>query len=161
MRLIMHAMSNAAAGATLHASAEFGFIPDTLRAQCRNLVRSYHAMHGYSCLPDLLWKAGLSGFIDRHRDLREALRKATTTRSARTANSLLEIIATDVLALEVLAREYANWSVMLPAAKIMAAELLEENTPASRTWLMEHYLYPPRYGSRTTPIAYAAELPSL
>jgi hypothetical protein len=112
-------------------------------------------MHGYSCLPDLLWKAGLSGFIDHHRDLREALKKATTTRSARTANRLLEMIATEALALEVLAREYANWSAMLPAAKIMAAELLEENTPASRTWLMEHYLYPPRYGSRTTSIAFA------
>jgi hypothetical protein len=57
------------------------------------------------------------------------------------------MIATEVLSLEVLAREYANWSAILPAAKITAIELLDAATPTSRTWLMEHYLYPPRYDS--------------
>ncbi|MGO4716606.1 hypothetical protein [Bradyrhizobium sp. 2TAF24] len=128
-------------------AVSFDFIPDALRAQCRNLVTTYHAMHGYACLPDMLWKSGLRDFIDGHRNLREALRKASTARSARAANLLFASIATEILSLEVLAREYANWSAILPAAKLLATELLERGAPASRTWLMAHYLYPPRFDS--------------
>ncbi|WP_315837945.1 hypothetical protein [Bradyrhizobium prioriisuperbiae] len=126
---------------------EFSFIPDTLRSQCRNLIQTFHAMHGYSCLPNMLWKAGLSGFIEKHRNLNDVLRKASTTRSARQANDMFVTIATEILSLEVLAREYANWSAVLPAAKTIATEMLDASTPTTRTWLMEHYLYPPRYNS--------------
>jgi hypothetical protein len=149
----MEAMSNTAGEAPNEVTSrrasttEFSFVPDTLRSQCRNLIQTFHAMHGYSCLPNILWKAGLSGFIEKHPNLREALRKASTTRSARTANGLFVTIATEVLSLEVLAREYANWSAILPEAKLKAIELLDQSTQGPRTWLMEHYLYPPRYDS--------------
>ena len=135
--------------------SEFSFIPDTLRTQCRSLIQTYHAMHGYSCLPNMLWKAGLGGFIEKHRNLSEAFKKASTTRSARKSNDLFVNIATEVLSLEVLAREYANWSAILPAAKVKAIELLDESAPGARTWLMEHYLYPPRYDSPAAVIALA------
>jgi hypothetical protein len=134
-------------------AVSFAFVPDALRAQCRNLVHTYHAMHGHACLPDMLWKSGLREFIDKHGNLRDALRKASTARSARTANALFAAIATEILSLEVLAREYANWSAILPAAKLLAAELLERGTPPSRTWLMAYYLYPPRFDSPAATIA--------
>lgn len=147
MHVISKADPSAANERDAAAAVCFDFVPETLRAQCRNLVRTYHAMHGCACLPDMLWKSGLREFIDRHRNLRDALRKASTVRSARTANELFAAIATEILSLEVLAREYANWSTVLPAAKLLATELLERDTPPARTWLMAHYLYPPRFGS--------------
>ena len=128
----------------------FGFIPDELRSQCHRLIVTFHEMHGYSCLPDLLWKAGLASFIEQHSALSNALQKASTARSARRANEFFVIIAVEILALEVLARDYASWSGISPAARDKAVELLGDGTPASRTWLIEHYLYPPRYD---TPVA--------
>lgn len=148
----MHVISNADpcapdAARDAVAAVSFPFVPDALRAQCRNLVQTYHAMHGHACLPDMLWKAGLHGFIAAHANLRDALRKASTARSARIANALFAALATEILALEVLAREYASWSASLPAAKLRAMELLERGTPPARTWLMAYYLYPPRFDS--------------
>lgn len=133
---------------------EFGFIPEDLRAQCHRLVVTYHEMHGYPCLPDMLWKAGLAGFIERHASLKDALQKASTARSARRANEFFVIIAAEVLALEVLARDYGSWSAALASARTSARELLEGGTPAGRAWLIEHYLYPPRQDNpagRTAP----------
>ncbi|KIF65788.1 hypothetical protein HY68_39370 [Streptomyces sp. AcH 505] len=157
MNVTLHASSDTpdAAPPAHGPGPEFGFIPDILRSQCRSLIQTYHAMHGYACLPDMLWKAGLGGFIEKHRNLSEAFKKASTTRSARKANGLFVIIATEVLSLEILAREYANWSAVLPAAKVRAIALLEESIPGARTWLMEHYLYPPRYDSPAAAIALA------
>ena len=58
----MHVISNADpcapdAARDAVAAVSFPFVPDALRAQCRNLVQTYHAMHGHACLPDMLWKA--------------------------------------------------------------------------------------------------------
>ncbi len=138
---------------------EFGFVPEALRTQCHKLVVSFHEMHGYACLPDMLWKAGLAGLIDRHKALRNALQKASTARSARRANEFFVIIAAESLALEVLARDYGNWSGAAPAARAKALEVLEAGTSAARTWLIEHYFYPPRYdspGARITPSSFAS-----
>lgn len=162
----MHVISNADPCARNEArdavgAVSFAFIPDALRAQCRNLVTTYHAMHGHACLPDMLWKAGLREFIAAHDTLREALRKASTARSARVANRLFVSIATEILSLEVLAREYASWSAVLPAAKRMAAELLERGAPPARTWLMAYYLYPPRFDSPAAAIAPAPTAPAV
>ncbi|MEW6639459.1 MAG: hypothetical protein AB1586_03070 [Pseudomonadota bacterium] len=157
----MHVISNADPSAPTKrrdavGAVAFDFIPEALRAQCRNLVHTYHAMHGHACLPDMLWKSGLREFIDKHRNLRDALRKASTARSARIANELFAAIATEILSLEVLAREYANWSAILPAAKLLAVELLERGTPPARTWLMAYYLYPPRFDSPAATITLPA-----
>jgi len=140
---------------------EFGFVPDELRSQCHRLIVSFHEMHGYLALPDMLWKAGLASLIGKHAGLNEALQKASTARSARRANEFFVIIASEILALEVLARNYANWSEVLPAAKTEALDLLGGSTPSSRTWLIEHYLYPPRYDSPAAQIPLPRSRPGL
>ena len=62
---------------------DLGFLPSHLTRQCRSLIESYHEVHGYACLPDVLWKSRLGPFIEKHRELRQYLRKASTTRSAK------------------------------------------------------------------------------
>jgi hypothetical protein len=118
-------------------------LPPTLVAQCRGLIYSYHDIHGYTCLPDMLWRAELEGFIKRQACLRQILRKASTTRSAKTANKGFVEIATAILSLEILASDFASWSTMFPEAKSIANALLR--TRSSRMFLMEYYLYPPKH----------------
>ncbi|MGO9356726.1 MAG: hypothetical protein ACLP1D_03520 [Xanthobacteraceae bacterium] len=140
---------------------EFSFVPGELRSQCHRLIVSFHEMHGYPCLPDMLWKAGLASLIEKHKALNEALQKASTARSARRANEYFIIVAAEILALEILARDYANWSGALPSAKATALELLGGNTPVVRTWLIEHYLYPPRYDTPAARVGLTPPPPSL
>ena len=42
---------------------DLGALPPSLAAQCRSLIESYHEIHGYGCLPNMLWRAELEGFI--------------------------------------------------------------------------------------------------
>lgn len=132
-------------GATLAKTETFdlGALPQTLAAQCRGLIESYHEIHGYACLPNMLWKAQLGDFINKHPHLRQILRKASTTRSAKVSNKGFIEIATAILALEILASDFASWSTMFPEAKSMANALLRMRGP--RMSLMEYYLYPPKH----------------
>jgi hypothetical protein len=118
-------------------------LPPSLAAQCRGLIESYHDIHGYGCLPNMLWRAELEGFIKKHPCLRQILRKASTTRSAKIANKGFVEIATAILSLEILASDFASWSTMFPEAKSMANTLLRMRS--ARMFLMEHYLYPPKH----------------
>ena len=118
-------------------------LPPSLAAQCRGLIESYHEIHGYGCLPNMLWRAELEGFIKKHPCLRQILRKASTTRSAKIANKGFVEIATAILSLEILASDFASWSTMFPEAKSMANALLRMRS--ARMFLMEHYLYPPKH----------------
>ena len=118
-------------------------LPPSLAAQCRGLIESYHEIHGYGCLPNMLWRAELEGFIKKHPCLRQILRKASTTRSAKIANKGFVEIATAILSLEILASDFASWSTMFPEAKSMANTLLRMRS--ARIFLMEHYLYPPKH----------------
>ena len=68
-------------------TVDFGFLPKSLVAQCEGLIESFHDLHGYSCLPDLLWKAGLGPFIEAHGQLRQLLRTASMTRSAKKSSA--------------------------------------------------------------------------
>ena len=122
---------------------DLGALPPSLAAQCRGLIESYHEIHGYGCLPNMLWRAGLEGFIKKHPCLRQILRKASTTRSAKNANKGFVEIATAILSLEILASDFASWSTMFPEAKSMANALLRMRR--ARMFLMEHYLYPPKH----------------
>jgi hypothetical protein len=122
---------------------DLGALPPSLAAQCRGLIESYHEIHGYGCLPNMLWRAELEGFIKKHPCLRQILRKASTTRSAKTANKGFVEIATAILSLEILASDFASWSTMFPEAKSMANALLRMRS--ARMFLMEHYLYPPKH----------------
>lgn len=126
-------------------SPDFGFLPNSLTTQCRSLIESYHDLHGYACLPDVLWKSRLGPFIERHHELQQLLRKASTTRSAKKANEGFARIATTILSLEILASSFAGWSAIYPEAGSAAHSILWRNSRSSQMPLMEFYLYPPKY----------------
>jgi hypothetical protein len=139
-------VSKAVDGVALVAGTESldpSILPQVLAAQCRRLIEGYHGLHGYGCLPNMLWRAELGDFINKHPQLRQILRKASTTRSAKTANKGFVEIATAILSLEILASDFASWSVMFPEAKAMANALLRSR--GSRMPLMDYYLYPPKH----------------
>ena len=123
---------------------DFGFLPDSLIGQCRRLIESYHELHGYACLPDMLWKARLGPFIETHREFRQLLRKASTTRSAKRSNEGFTQIATTLLSLEILASSFAGWSKIYPEAAAQARTILKRHMLGPSTPLMDFYLYPPK-----------------
>src|SRR5271167_2269037 len=126
-------------------SPDFSFLPQSLVVQCRSLIEGYHELHGHSCLPDILWKAGLGPFIETHREFRQILRKASTTRSAKKSNEGFVRIATTLLSLEILASGFAGWSAIYPQAAFRALAILKHNARGPHMPLMEFYLYPPKY----------------
>ena len=126
---------------------DLGFLPADLTAQCRNLIESYHDIHGYACLPDMLWRARLGPFIERHHEFRQRLRKASTTRSAKKSNQGFVEIATAILSLEILASSFAGWTALYPEAGASAHAVLKRQSGGSQTPLMDFYLYPPKYVS--------------
>ena len=125
--------------------ADLGFLPKSLTAQCRSLIESYHELHGYASLPNILWKAKLGPFIESHRESRQLLKKASTTRSAKKSNEGFGRIATKILALEILASSFAGWSAIYPDAGLMAHAILKRHARSPHTPLMDFYLYPPKY----------------
>ena len=88
---------------------DLSFLPKTLTTQCQSLIESYHELHGYACLPDILWKARLRPFIEAHLEFKLLLRKASTTRSALKSNESFVRIATAILSLEILASSF-SWA---------------------------------------------------
>jgi hypothetical protein len=126
-------------------SLDLRFLPPTLTGQCRSLIESYHEVHGFACLPDVLWKFRLGPFIERQPELRQFLRKASTTRSAKKSNEGFVQIATTILSLEILASRFAGWSAIYPEAGEAARSVLKRNASGPHMALMEFYLYPPKY----------------
>jgi hypothetical protein len=124
---------------------ELSFLPATLSTQCRSLIESYHEVHGFACLPDMLWKFRLGPFIQRQRELRQCLKKASTSRSAKKANDGFMRIATAILSLEILASNFAGWSAIYPEAGETARNILKLNARGLHMPLMEFYLYPPKH----------------
>jgi hypothetical protein len=124
---------------------DFSFVPDSLILQCQRLIESYHALHGYTCLPDILWKARLGPFIEAHLEFRQLLKKASTTRSAKKSNECLVRIATTILSLEILASSFAGWSAIYPQATSRANAILKRHARSPLMPLMDFYLYPPKY----------------
>lgn len=134
-----------ASGAGQSDNVDFGFLPKGLVAQCQVLIESFHDLHGYSCLPDILWKAGLGPFIEAHEPLRQVLRKASTTRSAKKSNAGFVRIATTILSLEILASRFAGWSGIYPREATKSREILKAAARGPQNPLIEFYLYPPKY----------------
>ena len=134
-----------AAAAVKPASVDFGFLPKPLLSQCQSLIESYHELHGYACLPDMLWKSRLGPFIESHPEFRDLLKKASTTRSAKKSHEGFARIAQTILAIEILASSFAGWSAIYPNAGSIARATLERNGRAPHMPLMEFYLYPPKY----------------
>jgi hypothetical protein len=137
-----------AEGAPNHGAAEnidLGFLPKSLTAQCQVLIESFHELHGYSRLPDILWKAGLGPFIEAHGQLQQLLRKASTTRSAKKSNEGFVKIATAILSLEILASRFAGWNTIYPEAASKSRKIQKAHARGLLTPLIEFYLYPPKY----------------
>ena len=124
---------------------DFSFLPNDLLTQCRSLIESYHELHGYACLPDILWKSRLGPLIETNQELRQLLRKASTTRSAKKSNEGFGRIATILLSLEILASNFSGWSAIHPNAGLMARAILIRSARGPQMPLMEFYLYPPKY----------------
>ena len=136
-----------APGADKIENLDFSFLPTSLTAQCQSLIESYHELHGYACLPDILWKARLGPFIETHREFRQLLKKASTTRSAKKSSEGFVRIATTLLSLEILASSFAGWSAIYPQAASIANAILKKNARGPHSPLLEFYLYPPKHVS--------------
>jgi hypothetical protein len=134
-------MPAAEAGAAPGAS--FRFIPRELATKCRRLIESYHAIYGYVGLPDMLWLSDAREIIERDRELTRIFRRAARSRAAKRANDSFLQIATTIVALEVLARDFSGWGKRFPAAKRQAEKILGGLPQLRRTWLMDLYFFPP------------------
>jgi hypothetical protein len=123
-------------------SAHFAFVPRELASKCRELVQSYHSMHGYQHLADMLWHSDARDIIECNRDLSQVFKQASKSRYAKRANDSFVLIATIVLSVEVLARDFAGWGRRFPAARRDAEALLVDFPQRERGWFMDKYLYP-------------------
>jgi hypothetical protein len=121
----------------------FKFVPKELTAKCRMLVESYHDIYGCVGLPDMLWASDARDVIECDRELMQIFRKASKSRGAKRANGSFVHIATVIVSLEVLARDFADWGKRFPDAKREAERLLGDYPQRQRSWLLDLYLYPP------------------
>jgi hypothetical protein len=122
---------------------QFSFVPGELAVKCRSLIESFHGMYGYVGLPDMLWLSDARDIIECHEDLAHVFKKASRSRGAKRANDSFLMIATAIVAVEVLARDFAGWGKRFPSAKREADKLFGDFTQHQRVWLMDLYLYPP------------------
>jgi hypothetical protein len=128
--------------APTNAGSDFRFLPKELTAKCRKLVESYHAIHGFGCLPDMLWHSDARDIIECSRELSRIFKTASKSRCAKRANESLMLIATVVLSLEILARDFSGWGKRFWSAKRTAEGLLADFELKPRTWFLDQYLYP-------------------
>jgi len=130
--------SDAGVGAT----SNFRFLPGELAVKCRALIESYHEMRGYGCMPDMLWHSDARNIIECDQELAQLFKNASKSRCAKRANDALLLIATVVVSLEALARDFAGWGKRFSTAKREAERLLGDFPLRQRVWLMDMYLYP-------------------
>jgi hypothetical protein len=124
-------------------ASRFRFVPRELAVNCRALIESFHAIYGYVSLPDMLWLSDAREIIECHSDLAKMFKEASRSRGAKRANDSFLLIATVIVSLEVLARDFAGWGKRFPSANREAEKLLGGCPPKRRAWLMDLYLYPP------------------
>ena len=124
-------------------NAGFRFLPDELMAKCGKLLESYHELYGFAGLPDMLWHSEARDIIEGQCDLTQAFRKACKSRCAKRAHESFLQLATAIVALEVLVRDFGGWGQRYPAARREAELLLGDVLLAQRNWLMDRYIYPP------------------
>jgi hypothetical protein len=108
-------------GAQAGANPSFRFLPSDLTARCRSLLESYHDMYGFAGLPDMLWHSDARDIIECHRDLTKVFRNASKSRCAKRANQSFLLIASTIVSLEILARDFSGWGRRYPAAKASRA----------------------------------------
>jgi hypothetical protein len=144
MEAVTHAVRVTGSPLRGDTAIDLSFLPGTLMGQCRSLIESYHEVHGFASLPNMLWQFRMGPLIERHKELRQVLRKASTTRSAKKANEGFVQIASTILALEILASSFAGWNAIYPVAGEAARDVLRRNAHGSHMALMDFYLYPPK-----------------
>jgi hypothetical protein len=127
---------------TAETNGTFRFVPRELATKCRRLIESYHAMHGFGSLPDMLWHSDARDLIECHRELALLFKTASKSRGAKRANDKLLAVATTIASMEMLARDFAGWGWRFPEAKQEAERLLGNDPLRQRIWLMDLYLYP-------------------
>ena len=91
----------------------------------------------------MLWLSDARDVIECHRDLTRIFKKASKAQAARRANNSFLLIATTIVSIEVLARDFSGWGKQFPAAKREAEKVLGGLPQLRRTWLMDLYLFPP------------------
>jgi hypothetical protein len=91
----------------------------------------------------MLWHSDARDIIECHRDLTKVFRKASKSRCAKRANQSFLLIASTIVSLEILARDFSGWGRRYPAAKRQAELVIGEFLVNPRSWLMDKYLYPP------------------
>jgi hypothetical protein len=128
--------------ADLEVASDFRFIPRELAAKSRKMIESYHGIHGYGCLPDLLWHSDARDIIECNRDLALIFKSASKSRCAKRANDSLVLIATIIFSVETLARDFAGWGKRFPAAKREAQKMFDGAAQRPHVWFMDGYLYP-------------------
>lgn len=124
------------------ADPNFRFVPNELAGKCRKLLESYHEMHGYARLPDMLWHSNARDIIECHRDLMQVFKNASKSRCAKRANDSFLLIAIAIVSLEVLARDFAGWGRRFPGARRKAEVMFADFSTRPRVWFMDKYLYP-------------------
>jgi hypothetical protein len=122
--------------------SNFGFLPVDLSGKCRTLIESYHTIHGFAGLPDMLWTSQARSIIESDRELTQAFARACRSRGARRANEVFIAIAVIVVSLEMLTRDFAGWGKRFPNAKSQADDVLNDRIKKQRIQLMDLYLYP-------------------
>ena len=129
-------------GASVNTPSNFRFLPSELAVKCRALIETFHEMLGYGCLPDMLWHSDARDIVECDRELAQLFKNASKSRCAKRANDSLLLIATVVLSLEALARDFAGWGKRFPSARREAERLLGGFPLKQRVWLLDLYLYP-------------------
>jgi hypothetical protein len=148
MSLIDHATIEVNDPAELRSDGEFiadpsfRFLPSELASKCRKLLESYHEIHGYACLPDMLWHSNARDIIECHRDLMQVFKNASKSRSAKRANDSFLLIAIAIVSLEVLARDFAGWGRRFPGARRKAEAVFSDFSTRQHLWFLDKYLYP-------------------
>jgi hypothetical protein len=81
--------ANTSANANLPTTldADFSFVPKPLAEKCRRLIDTYHAMNGYTCLPDMSWQPELRDFIEMYKDFRQIFKRSSSALQPRAAPS--------------------------------------------------------------------------
>lgn len=136
--------------------SNFTFLPVDLSGKCRTLIESYHTIHGFAGLPDMLWRSQARGIIESDRELTLAFAHASRSRGAKRANEVFIAIAVIVMSLEVLARDFAGWGKRFPNAKSQADDVFNDRIKKQRIELMDLYLYPSLAARREFADAFAS-----
>ena len=129
--------------ATMSTSA---FCRKSLISRCQVLIESFHDIHGYPCLPDILWKAGLGPFIQRIRCFASCSGRPRRPEVPKNRNAGFVRIASSILSLEILASRFAGWSSIYPREAATGRGKFSRPSRAAHKYpLIEFYLYPPKY----------------